>query len=83
MSGAIKPAHSVPEINASVFLIPADFGGRHKNPGVKYGDERLIILNSVAKSIIDKQRGISKEWVFPYVDSPLHRMNDTAWKKLG
>ncbi|WP_213881256.1 tyrosine-type recombinase/integrase [Pseudomonas sp. dw_358] len=72
---------TVPEIAASVFLIPADFGGRHKNSGVKNGDERLVVLNSVAKQIIDKQRGISKEWVFPYADSPLHRMNDTAWKK--
>lgn len=28
------------------------------------GDERLVVLNSVAKSIVGKQRGISKEWGF-------------------
>jgi integrase len=72
---------SVPELGASVFLIPADFGGRHERSGVKNGDERLVVLNTVAKSIIDGQRGINKEWVFPYGDTPLHRMNDSAWKK--
>ncbi|MBS4078209.1 tyrosine-type recombinase/integrase [Pseudomonas sp. MBT-4] len=72
---------SVPELGTSVFLIPADFGGRHERSGVKNGDERLVVLNSVAKSIIDQQRGLSKEWVFPYNGNAMHRMNDSAWKK--
>ena len=72
---------AVPELGTSVFLIPADFGGRHERSGVKNGDERLVVLNSVAKSIIEKQRGISKEWVFPYSGTAMHRMNDSAWKK--
>lgn len=71
----------VPELDASVFLIPADFGGRHENSGVKNREERLVVLNSVAKSIIDGQRGISREWVFPYNGTAMHRMNDSAWKK--
>jgi integrase len=72
---------AVPELGTSVFLIPADFGGRHARSGVKNGDERLVVLNSVAKSIIEKQRGISREWVFPYDGTAMHRMNDSAWKK--
>ncbi|MFV3291986.1 tyrosine-type recombinase/integrase [Pseudomonas sp. NY11955] len=72
---------SVPELGTSVFLIPADFGGRHARSGVKNGDERLVVLNSVAKSIIERQRGINKEWVFPYNGTAMHRMNDSAWKK--
>ncbi|MBP5958484.1 tyrosine-type recombinase/integrase [Pseudomonas anatoliensis] len=72
---------SVPELGASVFLIPSDFGGRNERSGVKNGDERLVVLNSVAKSVIEKQRGLSKEWVFPYNGTALHRMNDSAWKK--
>jgi integrase len=72
---------AVPELGTSVFLIPANFGGRHEKAGVKNGDERLVILNSVAKSIIDKQRGQSKEGVFPYKGTAIHRMNDSAWKK--
>lgn len=72
---------SVPELGTSVFLIPADFGGRHARSGVKNGDERLVMLNNVAKSIIERQRGISKEWVFPYNGTAMHRMNDSGWKK--
>lgn len=71
----------VPELDTSVFLIPAEFGGRHENSGVKNRDERLVVLNSVARSIIEKQRGISREWVFPYNGTAMHRMNDSAWKK--
>ena len=72
---------AVAELGTSVFLIPADFGGRHERSGVKNGDERLVVLNTVAKSIIEKQRGSSKEWVFPYNGTAMHRMNDSAWKK--
>lgn len=34
---------AVPERGTSVFLIPADFGGRHAKSGVKNGDERLVV----------------------------------------
>lgn len=73
----------VPELGSSVFLIPAGFGGRHERSGVKNGDDRLVVLNSVAMSIIDGQRGLDPEWVFPYGNpgGPVHRMNDSAWKK--
>lgn len=71
----------VPELEASVFLIPSDFGGRNERSGVKNGDERLVVLNTIAKSVIDGQRGLSKEWVFPYKDQPIQRMNDSAWRK--
>lgn len=72
---------SLPELGTSVFLIPADFGGRYEQSGVKNGDERLVVLNSMPRSIIEKQRGISKVWVFPYNRTAMHRMNDSAWKK--
>ncbi|WP_333908319.1 tyrosine-type recombinase/integrase [Pseudomonas aestuarii] len=78
----------VPELKTSVFLIPADFGGRHENSGVKNGDERLVVLNNVARSVIEGQRGLDPVWVFPYgkpdddgTSNPVHRMNDSAWKK--
>ncbi|HCE5723631.1 hypothetical protein H2N54_01560 [Pseudomonas aeruginosa] len=47
----------VPELDISVFLIPSDFGGRDKGSGVKNGKERLVVLNAVAKSIIEGQQG--------------------------
>ena len=77
----------VPEIGTSVFLIPAGFGGRHEKAGVKNGDERLVVLNSVAMSVIDEQRGLHPDWVSPYGVSDrqgptaVHRMSDSAWKK--
>lgn len=77
----------VPELETSVFLIPSGFGGRHEKAGVKNGDERLVVLNRVAMSVIDGQRGLHRDLVFPYGQpdqfgpTAIHRMNDTAWKK--
>ncbi|MCT5826621.1 tyrosine-type recombinase/integrase [Pseudomonas aeruginosa] len=78
----------VPELDTSVFLIPSDFGGRDKGSGVKNGEERLVVLNTVAKSVIEGQRGLDPVWVFPYgmpdrngKATPVHQMNDSAWKK--
>ncbi|QDQ26729.1 tyrosine-type recombinase/integrase [Chitinimonas arctica] len=71
----------VPEVGRSVFLIPWNFGGRTKKNGVKNKDDRLVVLNDVAWSIVQGQRGKDEEWVFPYEGRALHRMNDTAWKK--
>lgn len=73
----------VPQLDTSVFLIPAQFGGRQEGSGVKNGEERLIVLNRVAKSVIDRQRGLHPEYVFPYGKpaGPMHRMNDSAWRK--
>ncbi|WHV80219.1 tyrosine-type recombinase/integrase [Pseudomonas aeruginosa] len=78
----------VPELDTSVFLIPSDFGGRDKGSGVKNGEERLVVLNTVAKSVIEGQRGLDPVWVFPYgmpdrngKATSVHRMNDSAWKK--
>lgn len=78
---------AVPELNTSVFLIPDGFGGRHEKSGVKNGEDRLVVLNDVARRVIDGQRGMHPVWVFPYGQpddygpTPVHRMNDSAWKK--
>lgn len=79
---------AVPELVASVFLIPAGFGGRSARSGVKNRDERLVVLNDVAKSVIEKQRGQHPLYVFPFGkpdgegnETTVHRMNDSAWKK--
>lgn len=70
----------VPELSTSVFLIPHDFGGVRQNSGVKNGEDRLVVLNDVAKSIIEAQRGLHKIWVFPYKGNRLAKMNSSAWK---
>lgn len=56
----------VPELDTSVFLIPAEFGGRNKRSGVKNRDERLVVLNDVARKVVDGQRGLDQAFVFPY-----------------
>lgn len=75
----------VPELGTSVFLIPADFGGRSEKSGVKNDDERLVVLNKVAMSVIDGQRGLHSKYVFPYGQPDEHDADaqdeDTAWKK--
>lgn len=79
---------AVPELETSVFLIPAGFGGRSAKAGVKNRDERLVVLNDVAKSVINRQRGKHETFVFPFGkpdkegnETTVHRMNDSAWKK--
>ena len=79
---------AVPELGTRVFLIPAGFGGRSVRAGVKNRDERLVVMNDVAKSVIEKQRGKHPLYVFPFGkpdgegnETTVHRMNDSAWKK--
>lgn len=64
---------AIPELNTSVFVIP----GAH----VKNGQDRLVVLNKVAKSIIEGMRGQHAEYVFPYKGEPVLRMLNSAWKK--
>jgi integrase len=72
---------AIPELGTSVFLIPANFGGRRPASGVKNGEDRPVVLNAVARSVIEGQRGLHPTWVFAYSGRALARMNDTAWKK--
>jgi integrase len=62
----------VPELNTSVFLIPDE--------QVKNGDDRLVILNRIAKSIIDEQRGKHPAYVFTYKGRPVTTINNSGWK---
>jgi len=55
---------------------PAEPADGHQVEG-----DTQVVLNNVAKSINERQRGINKEWVFPYNGTAMHRMNDSAWKK--
>lgn len=63
----------VPELATSVFIIP---GQRVKN-----GEERLVVLNRVARSVIEKVRGEHAEYVFTYEGNPVTCMNTQAWRK--
>ena len=64
-------------LDTSVFIIPSQH--------VKNGEERLVVLNRVAKSVIESQRGRHPEYVFAYSHKkgelrPVKEMNNTGWK---
>ena len=67
----------VPELETSVFLIPAE--------QVKNGEERLVVLNRIARSVIESLRGKHREFVFvrefkERKPEPIRHMNNTAWQ---
>jgi integrase len=74
---------AIPELETNVFVIPGD--------RVKNGADRLVVLNSVARSIVEGQRGLHPEFVFAYsqirkkgktpVFRPVETMNNTSWQK--
>src|SRR5678815_4469194 len=75
---------SVAELQTSVFVIPAEFAGRSGRSGVKNCEDRVLVLNDVAKRVIDSQRGLHREFVFVSTKGkprrPLRYMNNTAWQ---
>lgn len=68
----------VPELDTSVFLIPGE--------RVKNGEERLVVLNRVAKSVIEGMRGVHPVYVFAHARGksdaamPVTKIYNTAWK---
>lgn len=69
----------VPELSTFVFVIPAE--------KVKNREERLVVLNNAARSVIEEVRGIHPVYVFTYQGGPITRMLNSAWlrcrKKVG
>ena len=63
----------LPTLDTSVFLIP---GQRVKN-----GDERLVILNRIARSVVEAQRGSHPAHVFHFRGQPISHMLTSAWKR--
>ena len=49
----------VPELRTSVFIIPGD--------RVKNAQDRLVVLNRIARSVVEAQRGQHPEYVFTFV----------------
>jgi integrase len=63
----------VSDQDTSVFMIPS--------PQVKNGEERIVVLNRVAASVIEGQRDLHSEYVFPYCGHRVTRMYNSAWKR--
>lgn len=62
----------VPELNTSVFVIPKGF--------TKGKRDRLIVLNRVARDIVERLRGNHPEFVFSYGGYGIYQMNNTGWQ---
>jgi integrase len=68
---------SVPELETSVFIISGD--------KVKNGQDRLVVLNRIARSVVDSMRGLNPEYVFVRKTDEgtycrISGMNNTGWK---
>ena len=65
---------AVPEVNRSVFVIPPE--------AFKSKRAHVVILNDVAWSIVQAQRGKDPIWVFPYRGRRMTTMNNNAWQRV-
>lgn len=65
--------YPIPELETSVFVVPRSI--------VKNKQDRLIVLNDVARSVIASVCGNHPQRVFTYKGEPVTRMYDSAWKK--
>ncbi len=63
----------IPELETSVFIIPRE--------RVKNRQDRLVVLNSVSRSVIEEVRGVNPDYVFTYQGHPIWRMYNRAWKE--
>lgn len=56
----------------SVFIIPGE--------RVKNGEDRLVVLNRVARAVIERQRGKHAEFVFVFQGKPIGHMLNSGWQ---
>jgi integrase len=63
---------AIPELRTSIFVIPSDY--------VKNGLDRYVVLNRIARSVIESCRGRHSEFVFTGKDSPVTHIYNSGWK---
>ena len=64
---------AVPELDTSVFIIPGAC--------VKNGHERVVVLNRIAASVVQAQRGRHNTFVFTFEGRPVLRILNSGWKR--
>lgn len=47
----------------------------------RFDSGRLIVLNRIARSVVEEVRGKHSDYVFTYRGRPLTKSNNTAWKR--
>lgn len=60
-------------LKTSVFVIPGEY--------TKNGDPKLIVLNEIAKEVINRQREVHSEFVFAYKGSAYGNIMTSAYKR--
>jgi integrase len=65
----------VPSLETKIFIIPAQL--------VKNGDERVVVLNRIALSVVNSVRGKHSTHVFSFRSKPVNRMLNSAWRKAS
>ena len=63
----------VPELDTTLFIIPEWLA--------KNGEERIVVLNVIAREVIAQQRDQDSTFVFTYRGKPVQRMMGAAWRK--
>jgi len=63
----------VPELDTSVFIVPWE--------KAKNREDRLVVLNRVARSLVEAQRGKHDTHVFAFRGNPVTRICNSAWKR--
>lgn len=77
----------IPELATSVFIVPGYIWNEELAAGedpeglVKNREDRLVVLNKVAMSVVNSRRGIHETFVFSYLGRPLKRMHNSSWKR--
>jgi integrase len=61
----------LPNMETSVFVLPASI--------TKTSTERVVVLNTVARRVIEARRGMHKEFVFSYRGNRIGKLRNTAW----
>lgn len=64
---------ALPDNETSVFVLPAS--------ATKTSTERVVVMNTVARRVVNARRGTHKDYVFTYRGRPVGKLNNTAWKR--
>ena len=65
----------IPELGTSLFILPSNDQFLTKN-----SQERVVVLNSIARRVVNEQRGKSREFVFTYRGGKILRIHNWGWK---
>lgn len=61
----------LPQLDTSVFVLPAEF--------TKTQTERVVVLNSIAKQVVESRRSLGDEHVFTYRGNRIAKLRSSAW----